>query len=551
MEELRAKLAQMRERFGAAAPRTRVAIIAAIGAVISAATLLYVVNATPTRSVLFSNLAQQDAARIVERLDAMNIEYELGGGGTTILVDEERVHETRLTLAAEGLPNGGGVGFEIFDTQRFGESDFTEQVQFRRALEGELSRTIGHLAGVQSARVHLVLPERTLFTSESRGASASVALHLTPGWRLRDEQVQGVAHLVASSVPGLTPDNVTVVDGEGRSLTTSGGDEVSAAGTQELQARIESSRQRAIQQLLDTSLGPGVSLARVSADVDLSHEENLEETYDPARTATRSFEIREEGSGSGSNTAQGIPGAASNLPGGPAAETQGAETGLSSRTERRNFEVTKMVRRAVHPVGRLQRLTIAVVVDGIWNGEGDERAFEPRDDEELERIRSLVASAAGVNEERGDVVTVQCVPFASSREVPEEPFVDPLQQYEPYFPYARYAAVALLVLVVLIALWIRRRRRRRAEAKAEAEAKKNADPLLGPGLVDELATPHAIGGGAEGDAITGPEALEAYEQLRALAVEVAKRDPELAARVVRGWLAEESSAAVDAEKAAA
>jgi len=539
--DARERLEQVRERWNAASLRVRVGVLAGVAVALTAGALWWASNAEPDRAVLFSNLAQRDAAQIVERLRAMNVDYALDDGGQTIRVPEDSVHETRLTLANEGLPSGGGVGFEIFDAQRFGESDFSEQVRFRRALEGELARTIGHLAGVDNARVHLVLPERTLFASEERGASASVALHLRPGWRVRDEQVRGVSHLVASSVPGLSPENVTVVDGDGRPLSTGEGEtEATSSDVSENRTRIERARQRAVQQLLDASLGPGVAVVRVSADVDVSREEHVEETYDPERVATRSFEVSEERDPSAAGGAQGVPGAASNLPGGPAAETETAEGAVARRTERRNFEITKTVRRAVRPVGRLRRLTVAVVVDGHWEGEGDARAFEPRTDEELARIRSLVTSAAGVDTERGDAVTVECVPFAASSEPPVEPELGPLAEYEPYFPYAGAAAAALLVLLVLLVWWIRRRRaRRRAEEEAAARAQ------LGEGA-DELDAPYDLAPEQAASA-PSPESLDRYEELRALAVEVARRDPELAARVVRGWLAEDAKAAAAAE----
>lgn len=544
MDGWREKLNGLRERWDGLSPRARLAALAGVGVAIAAAVLIWAHGSEPTYGVLFGNLAQQDAARIVERLRAMNVDYQLENGGTTIRVPEEAVHETRLTLANEGLPSGGGVGFEIFDTQRFGESDFSEQVQFRRALEGELARTIGHLAGVQRARVHLVLPERSLFTTDDRPASASVALHLRPGWRLREEQVQGVTHLVASSVPGLEPAEVTLVDGDGRPLSgTGGGEEPGSGQADELRERIERSRQRAVQQLLDASLGPGAAVVRVSADVDMARREQLQETYDPERSATRSFEITEERNGDENAPTQGIPGAASNLPGGPAAEREEAQAGLARRTERRNFEVTKTVVRAVRPVGRLERLTVAVVVDGRWSGEGEAREFTPRDEEELARIRALVATAAGIDEERGDRVTVECVPFAGAAEAGPEAEAHPLEVYEPYLPWAAAAAALLLLLLVAFVVWLRRRARKKRERALEAEREKQ----LGEGA-DELPTPRALVEETEETREERAATVAQYEQLRALALEVVRRDPALGARVVRGWLAED---ATPAEKEAA
>ncbi|MEY4577542.1 MAG: flagellar M-ring protein FliF, partial [Pseudomonadota bacterium] len=203
MADWAARIALLRERWTNLALSVRVAI-AAVALVAIGATLFAIAasNRPPKKAVLFSNLSDDDAARIVDKLKGANIPYEFGPDGTTLLVPELQVHETRLTLASEGLPSGGGVGFEVFDQQRFGESEFSEQVKYHRALEGELSRTISHLAGVKRARVHLVLPTRSLFAEQAQSASASIVVHLVPGWKMRDDQVKGIVHLVASSVRG-------------------------------------------------------------------------------------------------------------------------------------------------------------------------------------------------------------------------------------------------------------------------------------------------------------------------------------------------------------
>lgn len=542
MDRLKAQLAALKERFDALSQRVRIGLLAGVGALVALTVLLLANGSEPDYDVLYGNLSPEDAGRIVERLRGLNVPYQLDDGGRTIRVPEESVHEARLSLANEGLPRGGGVGFEIFDTQRFGESDFSEQVQFRRALEGELQRTIGHLAGVESARVHLVLPQRTLFTNDEGGASASVALHLSAGWRVRDEQVRGVTHLVASSVPGLTPDRVTIVDGEGRPL--GGGHSEAGEGVSEaedLRSQIERSKQRSVQQLLDASLGPGVAVVRVSAEVDVSRQEDLQETYDPERTATRSFEVQEERDPNAEASAQGVPGAASNLPGGAAAESAAGANGLARRSERRNFEVTKMVRRSVRPAGSVSRLTVAVVVDGIWEGEGDARSVEPREAEELARIRSLVISAAGINEERGDAVTIEYVPFATSAN-PRVEIVDPIAPYLVFWPYAA-SIVGLLLFIGLMVFGVKAARRFKKTQEERALAALSA----GGSDPQRLGTPQALSAlglaGEEVELSDPSKVLSDYEQLRALALEVARRDPEMAARAVRGWLSDDRRAA--------
>ncbi|MCC6875056.1 MAG: flagellar M-ring protein FliF [Sandaracinaceae bacterium] len=536
------QLASWLARWRALPLRRRIIAIAGGATLLTAALLIHGAATATRHAVLFSNLSEEDAARIVERLRALSVDYQLEEGGRTILVPESGVHETRLTLSAEGLPSGGGVGYEIFDQQRFGESDFTEQVQFRRALEGELSRTLAHLGGVESVRVHLVLPERTLFARQARAATASVALRMRPGWRLREEQVRGVVHLVASSVPGLEPTHVTVVDGDGRPLTDGSDDEEQAGDTAEQRTQLERDRERAVQQMLDTALGAGVAVVRASAEVDASREERVEETYDPDRVATRSFEVTHEGGAALGAGAQGVPGAVSNLPGGPAAEAGVAgDTSSGRRSERRNFEITKTIRRAVSPVGRLSRLTVAVLVDGRWQGSGSARRFVPRPEVELARIRAIVESAAGIDPERGDRVTVECVPFASSTDRATERSdtlaPDPLAFLPAWArPYALYAAGGG-VLLVLLAAGLLVRRRRLARVRREAEARAALQPAL-PAPDDTLELASEQGPSPDARPEEDPAPTESYEQLRALALEVARRDPELAARVIRGWLCE-------------
>jgi flagellar M-ring protein FliF len=352
--------------------------------------------------------------------------------------------------------------------------------------------------------------------------------------RLREEQVRGVVHLVASSVPGLAPERVTIVDGDGQALTDDGDDESQAgADADERRVQLERARERAIQQLLDATLGPGAAVARVTAEMDISQEERVEETYDPERTATRSFELVEERDNEATGAAEGTPGAAANLPGGAPTDSNAATTPLSRRSERRNYEITKSVRRAVSSGGRLGRLTVAVVVDGRWTGTGSSRRFQPRPQDELDRIRSIVASAAGISEARGDQLSVECVAFAGSAEArPAEPTAR--VGFEAYKSYLPYAAGGLVLLVALIAFLLWRRSRRKAREAQLAAA------------VQELAAPRSVEGLPPGDDVETEEEIDlsdplaGYDSLRALSLEVARRDPELAASVVRAWLAEDA-----------
>jgi flagellar M-ring protein FliF len=489
----------------------------------------------PSMTVLFSNLAEEDAAQIVERLRAGNIPFQLQSGGTTILVPEANVYETRLMLTSEGLPNGGGVGFEVFDTQRFGESEFAEQVKYHRALEGELSRTISHLSGVQRARVHLVMPSRTLFAAAQEGASASVVLHLKPGFRIRDDQSKGIIHLVASSVRDLNPDRVTLVDGNGKRLGGSSASDPTGMGESDaLRRELELSKERSAQQLLDATLGPGRSIVRVAAQLNMTREEWTEERFDPQSTATRSFQTSEESDGTQNAAVAGVPGAPSNLPGAEAATTTPTGSkGGSRRSETRNYEISKVLRKAIEPVGRITNMQVAVVVDGTWTGPADKRKFEPLPQAELTRLAQLVTAAVGADEKRGDKVLVECIPFPTS---PIEPEVKPEAAAPKLPPWAMYAAIGAGVFVLLVVvLMVRRMGKRKQTALAGAP-----NPLLMAAQSSEpaaqlLATTQMLNAK---EAARNALPDEAVEQVRQMAADLASREPEAAARVIRGWLTE-------------
>lgn len=515
MEPLRTFWANVQARWTAASTRNRAIVLFAAAAVAAFGLLGYVRFREPSNAVLFSGLADEDAAAVVERLRELRVPYTLSEEGGTILVPEDQVHETRLSLASAGLPSGGSVGFELFDEARFGESEFAEQIQYRRALEGELARTIGHIDGVEDARVHLVLPHRTLLSGDESRATASVALHLRVGHHLETEQVRGLVHLVASSVRGLSAEDVTIVDGDGRRLAGGGDDGAETASDAEgLRDRIARSRETAAQDLLDATFGPGVAVVRVTADVTFATEEHVEEAYDPSRVATRSFELTTEGGSEGSGSVGGIPGAVSALPGGPSPETGAAGAGVGGRrSEVRNFEVTKVLHRSVEPALRLSRLSVAVLVDGTYTGEGDARTFVPRTEAELTRIRDVVGSAAGVVSDR-DQITVDCVAFAPRPIEPDE--VAPLRVLGMAPQELGMGGVALLLLLGVGGAWLVSRRR---AARAALALPKPTQVVA----VQSIPTAEPVPEDAEG--------------VHAMALEVARRDPALAARIVRGWLA--------------
>lgn len=539
-------LASIRDRFMALPMQTRVMALAGVGVLVGAAIFFAARGSQQPMEVLFADLSPDDHARIIDRLSRMSVPFTTENG-STVYVPGDRVHETRLTLAAEGLPGSSGVGFEVFDEPRYGESEFGEQVQYHRALEGELSRTISHLAGVERARVHLVLPQRSLFVRRESQASASVVLHVRPGWRVRDEQAAGIVHLVSSSVRGLTAANVTLVDGEGRNLMPHDDETGMSTDALEFRERVENQRERAVQELLDETFGPGVTRVTVAADVSFRREERTEERYLPEESATRSFQITQEADPGANGPAAGVPGAATNLPGGapPDATNAGAAEGAGPRrrSETRNFEISKTVSHRIEPVGQVQRLQLAVLVDGTW--EGDE--FTARPQEELDRIQNIVAVAAGINDERGDRVTVDCVPFHQP-EIPEA--VDPWAFARPFLPYWPLAAsvLALLFLIVGSLLWRRGAKRRREEAERlaaeEAERRENDSSADGHELtVREMMEKSESAQDIRRQLSEGGEDETEAAEIQMLAAELAAEDPDRAARILVSWL--EADAALD------
>lgn len=365
---------------------------------------------------LFRGVAPDEMARVVERLEAERIPYRLEAEGTALSVPADRVHAARIQLAGHGLPAGGGAGFELFDKSDFGVTDFVHRVNYRRALQGELARSIAQLEPVARARVQIALPERSPFVGDrERKPSASVIVELRPGSELSAAQVRGVVHLVSSAVEDLAADRVTVVDGRGRMLAPAGDDGVDPAqpaGTGEYQARLERELGRRVEAILAPVVGAGRVVAQVRADLDWTQTEQTEERYDPEsqveRSEQRSVETDEDGVG----LAEGVPGVASNVPGASEAAVGGATNAASRRSSRTsetiNYELSKTVRRSIEPSGTIKRLTVAVLLDGKGGAGG---AFEPWDEPALRDFEALAKRAIGFSEERGDQLTIANAAF--------------------------------------------------------------------------------------------------------------------------------------------
>jgi flagellar M-ring protein FliF len=415
--------------------------VAAILAVMSG---VWMWSQQPDYRVLFSNFSDRDGGAIVASLQQMNVPYKFADGGGAILVPASQVHEARLKLASQGLPKGGNVGFELMENQKLGVSQFLEQVNFQRALEGELARSIQSVAAVQDARVHLALPKASVFVREQQKPTASVLLNLRPGRTLDAQQVSAIVHLVASSVPDLPAKNVTVVDQNGN-LLSEAGKQVNANGLDPSQLKyvqeLQQSIIKRIESIVTPMVGPENVRAEATADVDFSHIEQAAETYAPNQTpnasAIRSQQSSETQSGS-PTTASGVPGALSNQPPAPAtapltapagttpgATASTAATSTNSHKDMTvNYELDKTVKYVQQPMGGLKRLSVAVVVNyRKVVGKDGKATMKPLSDAEKTQITELVKEAMGYNKERGDSLEVVNSPFASAEKeaIPETP----------------------------------------------------------------------------------------------------------------------------------
>jgi flagellar M-ring protein FliF len=396
----------------------RAAILGIGGVTVVALVWLTVTGNRPDLVTLYANLSPADAGQIVEQLKSNRVPYRVEDGGTRLLVPAAAVHETRIKLATAGLPQGGGVGFELFDRTSFGATDFVQKLNYQRALQGELARSITQLREVQQARVHIVLPQPSIFSERERPTTASVVLTLRPGARLAPEQVRGVVHLVSSSVEGLDADRVTVVDAAGRMLTQVA-DRPGAAHHLERQAGLELELQRRVQSMLDEVLGPGKTSVRVAAQVEFSHGERTEERVDP-NSVVKSEQRSSETSKGSSTRPGGVVGSAGNT-NTPGAGTVGTANSNETVKEQESvqYEVGRVVERRTLVAGEIKRLSVAVLVDPPYkiatgaNG-AEQRVPLPRKAAELEKLRAMVMRAVGYNAARGDEVEVAEMVFDTS-----------------------------------------------------------------------------------------------------------------------------------------
>lgn len=466
-EEFKVALERVR-----ANPKIIFAIAAAAAISIVIALLLWA--RSPDYRLLYSNISDQDAGSIVAQLAQMQVPYRFEEHGGAILVPADQVYELRLKLAQQGLPKGGTVGFELMDQEKFGISQFSEQVNYQRALEGELSRTIDTIGSISNARVHLALPKASLFVREQKQPSASVTLTIARGGTLDPNQVNAITHLVSSAVPGLSAANVTIVDQNGQLLTQNGGQ---ATQTSQLKytSELEADYQRRILAILAPVVGANNVRAQVTAQIDFTEHEQTSEQYQP-NTAQDKMAIRSRQSSSseqgGRNAAGGVPGALSNqppvapvapieLPGNAAggntapgpqetANTKAAGTTSTPYSQRNedttNYEVDKTLTHTRKSTGTLMRLSAAIVINNQFNDEGESIALSK---EQMDKIDALAKEAIGFSGARGDTLNIVNTPFSTLDDIAAPPLWEQPAVIDAGLTALRY----LLVLIVAWILW--------------------------------------------------------------------------------------------------
>ncbi|MEI9976905.1 MAG: flagellar basal-body MS-ring/collar protein FliF [Ignavibacteriota bacterium] len=503
---------------------------------------------------LYTAMAPEDAATVVQKLKESAVEYRLADNGGTVLVPSGKLAESRLALAAAGLPKSGRIGFELFDKNNFGATEFVEHINYKRALEGELERSVMSLAEVEQARVHLTLPKESVFLDQQEPAKASVMLKLRPGAQISAQNVIAVTNLVASAVEGLVPESVSLVDMDGNLLSkprkkaAADGSEVTAESL-EVRQQLEKALVTKISATLEPLLGANRFRAGASVDCDLTSGEQQEETLDPAKSVMLSSQKTEEGADH--PVAGGVPGTASNLPNPPAPNR--TTSGVSRRTENITYQTSRTVRTTRIPQGVVRRLSLAVLVDQAvqWEGDGANRRklLVPPSPDTLKTIRDLVAGVTGFSEERGDQLIVESLPFESSlnAQPPSQHPIgskptgkEPGEFYNRYRDLALPVALGLLVLSVLAFGVMRAIRRPKRRAAVD-----DTEPLGLPAGSSESGSPALPGGespaanialSATAQQLAAPLSEADRDQLADRIRVVAKRDPAATANVLRMWM---------------
>ncbi|HSI29024.1 MAG: flagellar basal-body MS-ring/collar protein FliF [Methylophilus sp.] len=537
-------------------------LVAGIAAVVAVMVVFWLWSQKPDYRVLFSNFADKDGGAIVAELDKLNIPYKFSEGGSAIMIPADQVHQVRLKLAAQGLPKGGNIGFELLENQKFGVSQFVEQVNFQRGLEGELERSIQSISAVQAARIHLAIPKPSVFVREQQYPTASVLLNLHNGRRLDGQQVGAVVHLVASSVPNLSADHVTVVDQNGNLLSDNankakqnGLDPEQMAYVENMQSNIA----RRVESIITPIVGAKNVHAEASAEIDFSNTEQANESYKPNSKpedmAVRSAQNHEQQNSSGSNGA--VPGAVSNQPPGEstapvtAPGAQGGDENApaaaapappqnTQKDTTTNYELDKTISYVQQAKGGVKRLHVAVVVNHIpvvdSTGKTTYRALNTA---EKQQVSDLAMQAMGFNRERGDTISVVNTPFIS--EAQEKLAEPPLWKDPMMIEYGKDALRFLAGVIVLMMIY--KKLLKPLANKLTGADKKQLAMVAGapalPGAEGSTEEDALVTLSGDSPALPGAASTSALNATLEAAKLVAKENPRMVANVVSNWTSAE------------
>jgi len=476
--------------------------------------------------VLFNNISPQDGGTIVTKLKEQNVPYRVESNGTTIMVPAEKVYELRLTLAGDGLPNGGSVGFEIFDNPDFRTTKFVQELNYRRALQGELARTINLFKEVKSSAVFLVIPKDSLFMDENKSASASIQLDL--GARLPSGRIAAIVHLVSNAVEGLEPNHVTVVDTKGRVIFKGETEDDSSSTLSntklDYKRNTENEIKDNVQSMLETIIGPGKAIVRVSAQIDFNQIILNQEEYDPSATVVRSKRDFEETTGTAENTGN-TPQTVINQRSGIMAPSTAARKTKTKKDAATNYEINKTTRETIKPAGTVKRLSVAAVIDGTYKLEKlkdgtMKKVYVQRSEDEVKTFEEIVKKAMGYSEDREDKVSVRCIPFSDSMPVDMDNAVES-SEFSPTTLLAKHRKTIFNFVLVILAFFL------------------IVKPLL-----------KSIKGITQGPALEGaelPPGTKGYVGIsessemskRERILEISNSNPEKTREVIKGWIGEE------------
>lgn len=515
-----------RQTWGKFALKQRVFLVCFAAVVVAVFIGLVIWINQPDYRLLLGNLPPEDANRVVAMLQGEKVKYRLEDGGTSILVPASDVYDMRLKVAGSNTIQGAGQGFEIFDNIQVGETDFVQKMKYQRALQGELSRTIGEFPGVESARVHLVLPHKSLFIEEQQNPSASVVLKMKPGSQFENKDVEPIVNLLVMSVEGLDKKHVSVSDSAGRVLYYPEEDSLTGLSTTQLEYKntVQGTLERRIEEMLSPVIGPGKVIARVNADLDFSQKTRRLELYDPEKTVLRSTtrsEMSERGQSTLDSQSPDANFRADNVTGGLSEQEKNSE----NRTE--NYEINKEEQNIISPVGEVSRLSVAVIVDGTYSkNEAGEMVFTPRSKEEIDRIQQLIRNAVGYDSARGDSIEVTSISFGSEDLSLEPTLSDLILDY-----VLRIGKPLLNTILVLLFLLLVVRPVVLAMIRPKVQSTEVVEGLEGlPAGESRLAL-------LESEEDLEPvDALKQIEDIKAHAINLAEQNMDQAVSILRGWL---------------